>query len=288
MSGSSAHLCAGVEREPLQSLKREVHVWLATPTMTLDSSLVQSYCDVLDDEERAQAEQFRFEHDRQLYIVAHALLRTALSYCCEVSPSEWRFRKNSYGRPEIVGDRAPVDLRFNLSHTQGLVACAVTVGVDVGVDVEQMRPLADLHELAACSFAPDEVRRFSEAPVSEQKTLFFRYWTLKEAYVKARGMGLSLPTREFAFRFGGDHEIGIRFSNSIEDAPSHWQFFVDQPTRAHALAVAIRRADERDRLIRVRWTTPLQCHQSGCVAKSCARHQSDPHCRRRSQALEIR
>ena len=108
--------------------------------------------------------------------------------------------RNVHGRPEILDRPAGVpDLRFNLSHTDGLIACAVTIGREVGVDVEHVgRRLT--HDIAGRFFAPREVADLKSLPVAEQPRVFFDYWTLKEAYIKARGFGLALPLGDFAFR----------------------------------------------------------------------------------------
>ena len=102
-----------------------------------------------------------------------------------------------HGRPEIL-DAPPgtPDLRFNISHTDGLIACAVTIGREVGVDVEHIgRHLT--HDVAGRFFAADEVTDLRGLPFEDQQRVFFDYWTLKEAYIKARGFGLALPLGEF-------------------------------------------------------------------------------------------
>ncbi len=150
-------------------------------------------------DENERMARFVFERDRWQFLITRALVRTMLSRYATVAPADWRFITNEYGRPEVLDRPAGVaDLRFNLSHTDGLIACAVTVGREVGVDVERITR-AVTHDIPGRFFAPREVADLRALPEHDQPRVFFDYWTLKEAYIKARGMGLSLPLSDFAF-----------------------------------------------------------------------------------------
>jgi 4'-phosphopantetheinyl transferase len=130
-------------------------------------------------------------------------------------------------------------LRFNLSHTPGLVACAVTLTRDIGLDVEASdRNLPDIDSIIA-HFAEIERQYLSIIdPVQRQKT-FYKFWTLKEAYLKAIGKGLALPLNTFGFILDG---YNIRFTTATGEQPAHWQFRLFRPTEQHQLAVAVRQA----------------------------------------------
>jgi 4'-phosphopantetheinyl transferase len=195
-------------------------------------------------DETARCERFWQEADRARFLIARAMVRTMLSHYVAVPPQAWRLRIETHGRPEI--DNLPAgapDLRFNLSHTDGLVACAVTVGRDVGVDVEYVhRPLT--HDVAERFFSAQEAADLRALPKDEQPLVFFDYWTLKEAYIKARGLGLTLPLGQFTFhRFAG-HAPRISFAPELHDDPRSWQFAQFWPTRDHRMAVAVRRVGE--------------------------------------------
>ena len=124
-------------------LKHAAHVWLAQPELINDSTLLSHYRAILSPQELQQCDRFYFEHDRHHYLVAHALLRTVLSFYPDASPQDYVFNKNDYGRPELAEGNWPKSLRFNISHTRGLVACIVTDTIDCGVDVEGIRELSD-------------------------------------------------------------------------------------------------------------------------------------------------
>jgi 4'-phosphopantetheinyl transferase len=123
------------------------------------------------------------------------------------------------------------------------VACAVTVGRDVGVDVEYVhRPLT--HAVPERFFSVQEVRDLRALPQHDQPLVFFDYWTLKESYIKARGLGLALPLAQFTFhRVPGDAPV-ISFAPELHDDPASWQFAQFWPTSNHRMAVAVRRVGE--------------------------------------------
>jgi len=182
-------------------------------------------------------------------------VRTMLSRYASVRPAGWSFIANVHGRPEILDRPKGVpDLRFNLSHTEGLIACAVTIGREVGVDVEHVgRRLT--HDVAGRFFAPREVDDLKALPDDQQHLAFFDYWTLKEAYIKARGFGLALPLADFAFKLSPPAPPQIAFEPSLDDDPATWQFFQDWPTPQHRLGLAVRR-ERGDLPVRLRDVIP--------------------------------
>ncbi|MEM7120950.1 MAG: 4'-phosphopantetheinyl transferase superfamily protein [Pseudomonadota bacterium] len=223
----------------------DVHVWLAEPEAFLVSlESVDQALALLDADEQRRYHAFRFDRDRRVFLAAHLLLRTRLSLYAPVAPGAWTFEKNAFGRPEVAGGLLEADgLRFNLSHTNGLVACAITRSADVGIDVESLsRPTPGL-DIAERFFSPDEFAMLQKAPADEQHQLFFAIWTLKEAYIKARGMGLSLPLDQFAFDIDGLAVRGVRFRDEIKDNPKNWRFGVQSAGHQHLLAFAVRRED---------------------------------------------
>ncbi|MGF1512128.1 MAG: 4'-phosphopantetheinyl transferase family protein [Elainellaceae cyanobacterium] len=213
----------------------EVHLWFSAPEQCRHQ--VETYWSWLDERERQRSSRFRFDRDRHSYLVAHGLLRSCLSRYGGLPPGQWSFSTNAYGRPEIAAQRPP--LRFNLSRARGLVACAVTRSADIGVDVEAVGRAADLAAIARTSFTPKEQADLAQAEGPRQR--FFQLWTLKEAYVKAIGLGLSLPLQSLEFRVGADEPATIEFSALAEPKPAEgWQFFLLKPTAEHCLAIAVR------------------------------------------------
>lgn len=218
-----------------------VHVdWVATANPQLAARL-DGYRGLLNDDERARMQRFVFDKDRRAFLITRALVRTMLSRYAAVAPADWQFMANAHGRPELLDRPAGVpDLRFNISHTDGVIACAVTIGREIGIDVEHIRrPLH--HDVAGRYFAPAEVRDLRQLPESEQPRVFFDYWTLKESYIKARGFGLALPLADFAFTLNPPHPPTIACEPSLNDDPDTWQFMQDWLTPLHRFALAVRR-----------------------------------------------
>jgi 4'-phosphopantetheinyl transferase len=218
-----------------------VHVWTISPGEAATPARLQQYRALLTSDEITRGNRFLQEADRVRFIVARALVRTMLSRYVPVPPHAWRLRIEQYGKPEVANlPAAAPDLRFNLSHTEGLVACAVTVGRDVGVDVEHIQR-ALTHDVAERFFSPEEVTDLRALPPEEQDVVFFDYWTLKESYIKARGLGLTLPLGQFTFRRIPGRAPTISFAPELHDDPLSWQFAQFWPTRDHRMAVAVRR-----------------------------------------------
>lgn len=232
-----------------------VHVDLLHTDSAEAAAQRDAYLTLMSPDEHERMARLMFERDRQRFLLTRALVRTMLSRYAAVPPAQWQFIANVHGRPEIL-DRPPgvPDLRFNLSHTDGLIACAVTIGRDVGVDVEHIgRRLT--HDVAGRFFAPREVDDLNKLPDAEQRRVFFDYWTLKEAYIKARGFGLALPLGDFAFTLSPPAPPRITFDPSLDDDPATWQFAQDWPTPHHRLGLAVRR-EGRDLPVRIRSVVP--------------------------------
>jgi 4'-phosphopantetheinyl transferase len=220
----------------------EAHVWYAPLDDGRRPADMHPWLRVLSAEERDR-------HGRLLrggdeYLLAHALLRTALSRYAAVEPEAWVFDRNRHGRPEVSAALTSDPLRFSLSHTEGLVACAVTRGATVGVDVENTTRSPEIIEIADRFFAPPESRALRALDGPARRARFFELWTLKEAYVKARGLGLTLPLAEFAFLIDGG-PIHVEFTVQVTDDARRWHFELFRPAPRHTMAVALGRAPDR-------------------------------------------
>jgi 4'-phosphopantetheinyl transferase len=237
--------------------RREAHLWYVFPKALTDPVLLDAYHDLMCPEERVQQRRFYFEKGRHEYLVTRALVRTTLSRYVKLDPRMWRFAKNAYGRPEIAHPQGILPLGFNLSHTDGLIVCLVALDREVGVDVEDTERPGMTVEIANQFFSPAEVKALQALPVSAQRHRFFEYWTLKEAYIKARGMGVSLPLEQFSFHLKAGRPVRISFDPRLQDDPLSWQFVQFRPTPRHMMAVAIRRGADSDLNIRVRQAVPL-------------------------------
>jgi 4'-phosphopantetheinyl transferase len=227
---------------PIAPLRRdEAHVWYAWTEQCAKEGLLDVYSTLLDDFERERLRRLAFEHLRVEYLVTRALCRLTLSRYAPIAPAAWAFRCNAYGRPEIDVPGAPQGLRFNMSNVRSMVACVVTLDADAGIDVEETDRSGETLSIANHYFAPSEVRDLSALPESDRRRRFFEYWTLKESYIKARGMGLSIPLEQFAFAID-DGSIRISLDSRLGDNEAQWQFALRAPSERHLLAVGVLRA----------------------------------------------
>jgi|TARA_B100002003_G_scaffold66887_1_gene62248 4'-phosphopantetheinyl transferase len=217
------------------------HLWWARPERFTDPAELARYRGMLTDDERMKTDRFRFERDRHTCLITRVLVRTTLSRYCDVLPEQWRFRANDHGRPEILEPASP--LRFNLSHTNGLVVCVVSHDREVGVDVESLERMGHWLDLAERYFAPREAAALRRLAAEQQPARFLEYWTLKESYIKARGLGLAIPLADFSFDLpaGSPDDIAIRFTRAIDDASSRWQFSLERFGAGHLIATAVER-----------------------------------------------
>jgi 4'-phosphopantetheinyl transferase len=220
---------------PLHLPSDEVHLWFTAQDELQDPALLARYDALLNDEERARRDRFYFARHRHEFLVARALVRGTLSrYVPQVQPARWTFSHNEHGRPELAGP-LPTDLRFNLSHTAGLMLLGVVRRRDIGVDVEDAERKVTCDAIADRFFSPAEVRDLLELDPVGQRQRFFHYWTLKEAYIKALGMGLEQPLRDITFTVLPQGKATV---STAEDAHP-WLLRTYQPADGYLLSLAL-------------------------------------------------
>ncbi|SRR5216684_1651923 len=235
----------------------EIHLWLAFYDEVAED-LHPVYRDILSAEERVQEPRFYFARDRRRYLVTRALVRTVLSGYVSIPPADWNFSSNAYGRPEIANaEGRAAGLSFNLSHTRSLIVLGVTRSRALGVDVENFRAREVSLDIAGRYFAPAEVEELSVVPPHEQQYRFFEYWTFKESYIKARGMGLSLPLDKFSFHYPHDRGVAVTIDPELADDAARWQFWQFRPLPEYLVAVCAERTGVRPPRLTVRRAIPM-------------------------------
>lgn len=235
--------------------KDEAHVWFVPSRVMRVSSLAESYYSILSTDEIARARTYRSLKALENFVLGRALLRAVLSKYSTVRPEAWSFKLSVYGKPEIVAPNCVRPFQFSLTHTNGLVACAITDGYDIGLDVENAARKVSI-EVAHRYFAPSEVKALQATPAERRATLVLEYWILKEAFVKAYGVGLSIPLDAICFEISGTSVNRVSFYDLAED-PVDWQFTLLRPALGYILALAIRRCAIRPLRVVVNSTIPL-------------------------------
>ncbi|CAM2070649.1 4'-phosphopantetheinyl transferase superfamily protein [Sulfidibacter corallicola] len=243
---------------PLELHDDEIHVWLAFSNQITDPDLLKRYHLYLNPLEAKKQKRFYFERDQHQYLVTRGFIRSLLTrYVPEVRPSMWTFETNKYGRPSIVREPEWPNLRFNISHTRGLISIAVVKDLEVGVDVEQVTRDGEQIQIADRFFSKREVTELKSLPEANQKDRFFDYWTLKESYIKARGMGLSIPLGDFSFLLEEGRRIGIYIDPKQLDDPERWQFRSWRVSDEHKMALTLERKPGVSFRLSLRKAVPL-------------------------------
>ena len=233
--------------ELLTGLENQIHVWFCCPDEITDQSKFDSYLSILSSEEREKYQRFHFDKDRHSYLVSHVLVRKTLSRYCEVLPEKWQFTFNQHGKPKISPEIQCPNLKFNLSHADGMSACVVTLESDCGVDVESIHRKNKLDAIAQRMFAGKELEVMLNSNGENKQKHFFNFWTLREAYVKALGTGLGGSSKAFYFIVDSPDEgkttsnirsANINFVGSKKKADGEWQFFLLETSSEHVTAIA--------------------------------------------------
>lgn len=215
----------------------EVHVWRAS--LAQPAVKIEALQEVLSGDERERAYRFHFEKDRSNYIVARGALRLILGRYLRLPPEQLRFDYNSYGKPDLHADLGERLLRFNLSHAGSLALYAITSGREVGVDIELLRDDVASVALAEHFFSPREVKTLRALPPEVQTRAFFNCWTRKEAYIKARGAGLSLPLEKFDVSLSPCEPAALLSTRDDEQEASRWLLRELTPDPDYVAAVAV-------------------------------------------------
>jgi 4'-phosphopantetheinyl transferase len=218
--------------------------WLSTDGF--DDACLERLRAILDQTEQVRARRFVSEQDRREFVVCHALLRIMLSRIACRPPYEWTFSLGPNGKPSVAVEHGLPDLQFNITHTRGVVAAGVAWHHPIGVDVQIFESCSDQLDLAKRFFAGAEAELIGMASEFDRPRVFAQLWTLKEAYIKATGVGLSAPLDSFAFALDPPR---VQFRPESSDIPATWQFASSVITDLHVLSVALHVPDQQSRRV---------------------------------------
>lgn len=215
----------------------EVHVWSAS--LEQPPGVQARLRELLNDEERRRADRFSIEKGKRQYTVGRGLLRIILGHYLALDPRLLAFRYNPYGKPELDSGEDEAPLRFNLSHSGTVVLYAVSRDRDVGVDLETIRPDFATDGVAERFFAPGERARLRGLDPDVRTQAFFTCWTRKEAFIKARGRGLSIPLDAFEVSLTPDALPEILATHDDPDEARRWSLYELEPGPGYVGALAV-------------------------------------------------
>lgn len=199
-----------------------------------DARAIDRALEWLSTSERARYARYRHDVDRQMFLLGRLMARTLVGRALGVDPTAWVWREGARGRPEIGATSSSIG--FNLAHSAGLVVCAVSERGPVGVDVEHRHRRPIDARLIRRYCAPAEVADIESREPARQQDSFLRYWTLKEAYLKARGLGIAVHLADISFSLRP--EICVAFRDSLAGTDTGWAFHLADLDGSHFVAVA--------------------------------------------------
>jgi 4'-phosphopantetheinyl transferase len=218
----------------------EIHVWSAS--LARPAEEVAALARTLSDDERERAAAMRHAATQAEFIVARGLLRSLLGGCLDVWPSRIRFSRAPQGKPQLA---EPGHLYFNVSHSHGVGLFAVARRIEVGVDLERLRPFSDELGLAERYFTPREAAALRALPPAARLEAFFRLWTRKEAYLKAHGLGISYGLERVEVSHGPDEPARILLIDGDEREAARWSLRALAPAAGYVGALACQAHDYR-------------------------------------------
>ena len=242
----------------------DVHLWVVQPQVIRQVNLLALYRNLLSEEELQKQQSYVFEKKRHSALITRAFIRDVLSHYADIPPALWQFKAGSHGKPEIVNSQQP--LQFNLSHTDDLIICAVTLIDEIGCDVEMTDRNNDFLAIAENYFSKSEYEELLSNSGIQQRSRFYDYWTLKESYIKALGQGLAIPLTDFSFHIGPaernqyNDNIGLSFPPHRTDLAEHWRNWLFYPDYKHRIAISVKsQSDNQTRYYKFRYfeNTPL-------------------------------
>jgi len=219
----------------LELLSRDVHVWRAS--LEQPSEVVKQLIEMVSDDERTRETRFRFGQDQRYSVVRRGILRTILGRYLGIDPSEIRFCYSPYGKPFLEQEISGGTLRFNLAYAHQLALFVFARGRDIGIDVEYVRSVPEADQIVEHFFSFQEKVLFHSLPSHVRQEAFLTWWTRKEAYIKAIGVGLSLPLDQFEV-------LSVSAQSPILlDYNGTWSLFDFVPEEDYVAAISIERED---------------------------------------------
>ncbi len=245
-------------------LQNSIHIWITDIDEIVDPYLLDIYLALLSVDEVSRYERFRFDKDKKQFLVSHALVRSVLANYVEIAAKDLQFVRLESGKPEVVnedGEYLPV--KFNLSHSGRYAVVIVTNDIDCGVDIEMIDQNRSIMDIAENCFSCSEMIDLQSKDGAEQKKRFYTYWTLKEAYIKARGETLASALNKISFDLHHQNQIYADFSKLSSDefileSKKGWQFDTQFINDEYALSVALHHESKLDIKIDMFETIPMQ------------------------------
>lgn len=242
---------------PLCLTQNSIDLWLCFPQEVTAPSLLAQYEGLLTSDEMIRKNRFHFQKHRQLYLITRAMEKDLLSRYSGIAMAELVLKRNAYGKPMLQqNSRGSSRLHYNISHTEGLIVLALCKGRQIGVDVESTQRKIGYQSIIQSYFSNAEVDDIEQQTTEQKKNnRFYDYWTLKEAYIKGIGKGLSTALQNIQFKLSHDNKISCIDNNSTEHGA--WQQYLFTADHAHTIAVSVASTSELLSGVHIRKMIPM-------------------------------
>jgi 4'-phosphopantetheinyl transferase len=215
--------------------EREVHLWFVE--LTASPASIEECYRSLSADEIDRASRFRFEHLKTAFTLSRGILRVLLGRYLAIEPDRIRFAYGPRGKPRLAFPEAP--LEFNLAHSGRFAAYAFATGCELGVDIEEVRPVSHQEDIVRRFFSREECEEWLELDPTQRDEAFFCCWTRKEAYIKALGDGLSMPLDRFRVSLRPGEPAALIRADEGPAAASRWSLYSLAPADGYVGALAL-------------------------------------------------
>lgn len=219
--------------------EHSAHIWLVDQRQVTEQ-LLRRYPDILSTEELQRLEQIAHPEVKRTQLISRAAVRYCLShYADDIAPSQWQFTRSDKGKPRLKPP-APMLLSFNISHSGHWLAIAVIARAEIGLDVQEYRPTPSPLKMAQRYFHPEEIEQLQAFENEQRQELFYRLWTLKEAFFKARGTGIATGLEKIRFHFNQSGTPEATMAAELNEDLRSWSFSHTQLKENYSLSLAVR------------------------------------------------
>jgi len=213
--------------------KGKIAVWVVNKNSGLNP---KEYLHILSEAEKNKAKAFFFNSDYLNFVFSRGILRKLIGYYLNMDPKEVQFRYGTFGKPELV---KPALLNFNISHSGDIILLGFSKNHSLGVDVEKIKSNFDVLDIAGNYFSSKEIKTLSSLPTSIQNLAFYRCWTRKESFIKAKGSGLSFPLDSFTVSLDTDNTAKLLETQWDPKEKLEWNMFSFVPAPEYIAAVSV-------------------------------------------------
>lgn len=230
-----------INNQTLTLNKNDIHIWVSSFEQEKTMLPISEYENILNYEELKRYKSFINKNSQTQYLISRALLYSTLSKYTAIPPDDIVLSYNKYGKPYLNEIMNAQDLKFNLSHSNGIAVCALTAKREIGIDIEKIRFIKNIKSIIKKFFTADEVKIFTAFPEKFYDERFVEYWTLKEAYLKALGYGLYMPLNSISLDYESEKVINYSYTstNSANNPSYQHKFFLFDVPPLYKLSVCV-------------------------------------------------